>query len=69
MQNRTKVRRRVLACARCRKRKLSVRISSLVPLIPHWSPAHEHVLTTVAVRWQSAGLHAMCRRWRQLRGL
>jgi len=24
MQNRTKVRRRVLACARCRKRKLSV---------------------------------------------
>lgn len=62
MPEKNKVRRRVLACARCRKRKLAVH--------PHNVSLYRPRLTdVVTVRLQSAGLQSMLDRWREMRRL
>ena len=62
MHEKNKVRRRVLACARCRKRKLAVH--------PHNVSLYRPRLTdVVTVRLQSAGLQSMLDRWRKMRRL
>ena len=54
MQNRTKVRRRVLACARCRKRKLSVHASSTHVIHVLTSPSAMARFLPALVVWTQA---------------
>ena len=71
MQNRTKVRRRVLACARCRKRKLSVdTLPTLVMHVLTLSSVMARCLRAL-VAWMPAYsvLDSILRRNKKLRGL